>query len=178
MATDGQTDIDWPLMQNQVEEYFGDPTGSDFANNYIQKFHLGELAGIFGHVNGMNGFEVNYVMADPLLSALKKVADKGLARAIHSFDGCWVIKQMKGDANKRSMHSWGLAIDLNAASNPFGGTPTWPKEFVLCFSQSGFEWGGLWQPDSLRDGMHFQLPWIRVRTGELAPVCWRPRANS
>ena len=53
-----------------------------------------------------------------------------------------------------SLHSWGVAIDVNAAWNGFGKKPTLSKEFVKCFTDAGFDWGGLWaKPDS----MHFQL---------------------
>ena len=43
---------------------------------------------------------------------------------------------------------------VNAAWNGFGKKPTLSKEFVKCFTDAGFDWGGLWaKPDS----MHFQL---------------------
>jgi hypothetical protein len=53
-----------------------------------------------------------------------------------------------------SLHSWGLAIDINAATNRFGGKPTMSAELVKCFTDAGFDWGGVW---SNPDGMHFQL---------------------
>ena len=43
---------------------------------------------------------------------------------------------------------------VNAAWNGFGKKPTLSAGFVKCFTDGGFDWGGLWaQPD----GMHFQL---------------------
>ena len=71
-----------------------------------------------------------------------------------------------------SVHSWGLALDLNAAWNAWGNPPTFSEAFVRCFTECGFEWGGLWTPDRYRDGMHFQLPWVRDRQGPLAPIPW------
>jgi hypothetical protein len=53
-----------------------------------------------------------------------------------------------------SLHSWGIAIDVNAAWNGLGKEPTLTPEFVKCFTDAGFDWGGTWKR---KDGMHFQL---------------------
>jgi hypothetical protein len=57
-----------------------------------------------------------------------------------------------------SRHAWGIAIDLNPSSNPYGSVPTLPLAVVEVFRRWGFSWGGSW---STPDGMHFewrQLP--------------------
>jgi hypothetical protein len=100
------------------------------------------------------------------------VVAQGMSGELKTYDGCFNIRQKKGGAGY-SVHSWGLAVYLNAAENPFGGDPTFSDAFVKCFAQAGFEWGGLWQPDYLRDGMHFQICWIKDRTGPLAPVAYK-----
>ena len=53
-----------------------------------------------------------------------------------------------------SLHSWGIAIDLNAFENGLNMAPKLSPGFVKCFTDAGFEWGGNWQR---KDGMHFQL---------------------
>jgi hypothetical protein len=53
-----------------------------------------------------------------------------------------------------SLHSWGLAIDVNAFENGLNQTPKLSAGFVKCFTDAGFDWGGTWQR---KDGMHFQL---------------------
>lgn len=174
--------ITWPLMQSQVRHIFGTPAYKP-QPSWIQKFVLGDLAPHFSHVKsiypipitGVSGFVTNELMLDPLRAAFEALASKELNHELKTFDGCWVIRMMKGAPNLSSMHSWGLAVDFNAAQNPFGGKPTWSDGFIHCFLDNGFEWGGVWQPASLRDGMHFQLPWIKVRTGPYAPRCWRPK---
>jgi hypothetical protein len=57
-----------------------------------------------------------------------------------------------------SRHAWGIAMDLNPSSNPYGSAPTLPLAVVEVFRRWGFSWGGTW---GTPDGMHFewrQLP--------------------
>jgi hypothetical protein len=53
-----------------------------------------------------------------------------------------------------SLHSWGVAVDVNAAWNGLGKPSTLTPEFVKCWTDAGFEWGGKW---ARVDAMHFQL---------------------
>ena len=96
----------------------------------------------------------NKDLVKPLEAALKNVVSRGLASQITSWDGCFNIRKKRGAASM-SMHSWGLAIDINAASNRFGAKPTIGKGLVACFLDTGlWDWGGHWGKP---DGMHFQL---------------------
>jgi hypothetical protein len=45
-------------------------------------------------------------------------------------------------------------VDVNAFENGLNQISKLSKEFVECFTSSGFDWGGCWQR---KDGMHFQL---------------------
>ena len=170
--------IEIPMFQNQLEDIFGEPDSSgEFAQGYLRTMDFSEFINDFSHVISYTGnawdgqIYGNYVLESPLRKALAAVVDKGLAKELKTFDGCFCIRGKKGGSGL-SVHAWGLALDFNAALNPFGGHPTFSDDWVTCFAQAGFEWGGLWRPDSLRDGMHFQLPWIKTRTGPLAPVAW------
>ena len=90
----------------------------------------------------------------PLLEkAFKNVNDRGLAMQVKTWDGCFNIRKKRG-ATSMSLHSWGLAIDFNAAWNGFGKTPTMSPELVKCFTDAGLDWGGTW---SRPDGMHMQI---------------------
>ena len=89
----------------------------------------------------------------PLLSrAFENIRKRGLEDQIKTWDGCFNIRKKRGGSSS-SLHSWGLAIDINAAWNQFGKTPTMSKELVACFTDAGMDWGGAW---SNPDGMHFQ----------------------
>lgn len=95
----------------------------------------------------------NRDMVKPLTQAFRNLIDRGLVGELKTWDGCFNIRKKRG-AKSASLHSWGVAIDVNAAWNGFGKAPTMSPEFVKCFTDAGFDWGGLWR---LRDGMHFQL---------------------
>ena len=90
----------------------------------------------------------------PLLEkAFKNINDRFLADQVKTWDGCFNIRRKRGAASM-SLHSWGLAIDINAAWNGFGKKPTMSPELVKCFTDAGLDWGGVWKR---ADGMHFQI---------------------
>lgn len=95
----------------------------------------------------------NKDMQIPLTLAFKSLITTGYVKELKTWDGCFNIRKKRG-ASSSSLHSWGVAIDVNAAWNGFGKTPTLSAGFVKCFTDNGFTWGGTW---SKPDGMHFQL---------------------
>ncbi len=95
----------------------------------------------------------NNAMHVPLTRALASLVTWGLSHRIHTYDGCFNIRHKRG-ASSLSLHSWGLAIDINALTNRFCARPTTPNEVVMIFYDEGFDWGDGW---SMPDGMHFQL---------------------
>lgn len=98
-------------------------------------------------------FYCNRDMIQPLTAAFQNLTQRGYASEIKTWDGCFNIRKKRGGSTM-SLHSWAVAIDLNAASNAFGSKPTLSAGFVKCFTDAGFDWGGNW---SKPDGMHFQL---------------------
>lgn len=95
----------------------------------------------------------NRDLVKPLTAALENLIKRGLVAELKTWDGCFNIRKKRG-ASTASLHSWGVAIDVNAAWNGFGKPPTLSAAFVKCFTDAGFDWGGKW---STPDGMHFQL---------------------
>ena len=89
----------------------------------------------------------------PLTNAFENIIKAGLTDQLKTWDGCFNIRSKRG-AKSMSLHSWGIAIDINAAWNRFGKKPTMSPELVKCFTDAGFDWGGVWGKP---DGMHFQL---------------------
>jgi hypothetical protein len=95
----------------------------------------------------------NKLMIGPLMQAFSNIIDRGLIDELKTWDGCFNVRKKRG-LKSMSLHSWGIAIDINAAWNGLGKEPTMSNRLVKCFTDCGFEWGGTW---IRKDGMHFQL---------------------
>lgn len=95
----------------------------------------------------------NKDMVEPLKKAFTLLKERELADDLKTYDGCFNIRKVRG-ASSISLHSWGIAIDFDAAWNGLGAIPVISPLIVACFKEAGFDWGG----DFKRlDGMHFQL---------------------
>jgi len=95
----------------------------------------------------------NKDMIEPLSKALQALIATGHVSELKTWDGCFNIRKKRG-LTSMSLHSWGIAVDLNAFENGLNMTPKLSPGFVKCFTDNGFDWGGTWQR---KDGMHFQL---------------------
>lgn len=98
----------------------------------------------------------NRDMVQPLTTAFSNLISRDFVQELKTFDGCFNIRKKRG-LTSMSLHSWGLAIDVNAAWNGLNVTPVLSAGFVKCFTDAGFDWGGTWKR---KDGMHFQLKTI------------------
>lgn len=95
----------------------------------------------------------NKDLVEPLKKAFRALIDTGYVSEIKTWDGCFNIRKKRG-LSSMSLHSWAIAVDINAFENGLRQTPKLSSGFVKCFTDNGFEWGGTWQR---KDGMHFQL---------------------
>ncbi len=91
-----------------------------------------------------------------LRRALGELRRKRLSHLVRrsEYAGCYNPRFIATSAGKRiSRHTYGIALDINAASNPFGARPHQGKKLVRVMRKWGFNWGGRWP---LPDGMHFE----------------------
>lgn len=95
---------------------------------------------------------VNKEMAPALNQAFGNIVDRGLQKLVNEYGGCFEIRKSRG-RSELSVHSWGLAIDINPTENPLGSAGKMPVELVKCFTDAGFVWGGTF---TRPDPMHFQ----------------------
>lgn len=109
-------------------------------------------------INSSTGLPTHHIYCNkdlqgPLLRVFQKIIMRGLVQDLQSFDGCFMIRDIRGIPGQVSTHAYGLAIDLDAFRNQLGHTPFMSREIVACFSEEGFLWGGDFRR---KDGMHFQ----------------------
>ena len=96
----------------------------------------------------------NKDLVQPLAQAFKNIIERGFVDELKTWDGCFNIRKKRG-ASSWSLHSWAIAVDMNAFENGLNQKPKLSPGFVKCFTDAGFEWGGNWKVPI--DGMHFQL---------------------
>jgi hypothetical protein len=96
---------------------------------------------------------MNKDMVEPLKKAFGNLISRGFVEELKTWDGCFNIRKKRGGSTM-SLHSWAIAVDVNAFENGFGKEPKLSSGFVKCFTDAGFDWGGTWKK---KDGMHFQL---------------------
>jgi hypothetical protein len=94
-------------------------------------------------------------MVNKFASVFDQVQASGLQSKVSSFGGCFAFRQQRTGA-KLSTHCWGIAIDLNSASNAQGAPGDMEAGLIEIFRRAGFEWGGDWS-GNVRDPMHFQF---------------------
>lgn len=105
---------------------------------------------------------VNKYILEPLRFTFTELCNERLIKEILTFDGCWMVRDIRGYAGMASIHSWAIAIDLNAAHNPLGwsrekciekGKTPFTKAFIDVWRKSGWVCGFDF---NRKDGMHFQ----------------------
>lgn len=112
--------------------------------------------------------QVHRLARDKFIQAFTTIANStvtvngrkmSLLSQVKTFDGTWVTRHVNWNANNGlSNHSWGIAVDINAAShfryvNP-GTEPNDPNLILWqkAFQPAGFKWG-----NSYSDSMHYEL---------------------
>jgi len=156
----------WPL-QSKCDEFYGNPRGNGgtvcpkwFDENIVHvkvpfAMHMGS--------DKIWNISIHRKCAASLLTVLQRVTTPILQRndpKDNEFDGSFCFRKMRG-GNNLSMHSWGCAIDLDAANNPLGSHKfrfTADHPWVKEFKAEGWTWGGEWTSP---DAMHFQAARVR-----------------
>ncbi len=100
------------------------------------------------------GEQLMHVKMKPVFEAvMQNIKDRGLDKEIRMF-GCWSPRhKMHNPARGLSMHSWGIACDVNWDTNGVGKVGDLDPSIVDSFERFGFQWGGRW---GYRDDMHLE----------------------
>ncbi|PVG82267.1 hypothetical protein DDE18_12275 [Nocardioides gansuensis] len=95
------------------------------------------------------------VMFPQLRAALLEIQQRGLADKIHpgEYAGCYYPRYI-ANTQRLSLHSFGIAFDINVPGNQRGTVGEIDRDVVAIFKRWGFGWGGDW---SWTDPMHFEM---------------------
>lgn len=115
------------------------------------------------HISALpNKMYVNSDIVYVLDETFKALISSGLYKEISTYDGCFNPRFIRGSKTKLSIHSWGLAIDFNAAHNPLGhtkemaiakGLTPFTDEFIAVWRNMGWTCGADFKR---KDLMHFE----------------------
>jgi hypothetical protein len=128
----------------------GDGTITPEAS-WVHEYIRTETVPILGQVTCNKG------MLPQLRGALTEIVQLGLESSIHpdEYAGCYYPRYIGRDAsNGLSLHSWGIAVDLNVPGNQRGTVGEMDRRVVAIFKKWGFAWGGDW---NYTDPMHFEM---------------------
>jgi hypothetical protein len=95
-------------------------------------------------------------MIPALRSSMAELRRRGLGHLVDAaeYAGCYAPRRIQ-PSGTLSLHAWGLAVDLNAASNPVGGESNQDPRLVRAMERHGFYWGGDFS--TVPDPMHFEF---------------------
>ncbi|MCA1822952.1 MAG: M15 family metallopeptidase [Mycobacteriales bacterium] len=97
------------------------------------------------------------LMIPQLAGALGELQRAGLSYLINTreYGGCYVPRFIEHNPSRSiSLHTWGIAVDLNVATNRQGRPGDMDRRVVAAFAHWGLRWGGYWSPP---DPMHFEI---------------------
>lgn len=99
------------------------------------------------------------LLADHLAATLQACVSKGVPRERMKYGGCYVWRAKRTATGQLSLHTWGVAVDLEPAENPLG--EPWVDDgkrldarIIATFKDMGWFWGGEFQ--GTKDPQHFQ----------------------
>jgi hypothetical protein len=95
------------------------------------------------------------LLAGAFSDVFSQIQQQGLSERVNSLGGCFSFRLQRAGA-KISTHAWGIALDLNTATNAQGTDGAMDPGIIDIFRAMGFTWGGNWAGQR-RDPMHFQF---------------------
>jgi hypothetical protein len=159
-----QVDLLTPPTQNPVAFLSGSKAAQAFGAFSYRYFPDGTIAPDAAWVREnivtttvpiMGRVTCHRLMVPQLRGALQDVQAAGLGHLLRTYDGCYVPRFIaRNPDNSISLHTWGIAIDMDAATNYRGIRGTMDIRIVEIFKRWGFRWGGDWK---YTDPMHFEL---------------------
>lgn len=124
---------------------------------YFSNFGSSESQ-VRGKLVSVTMFGKNLKVHELAANAFKKVNEELQGKTNYNFYdlGTFNWRTNVNDPSKQSLHSFGIAIDINPNENPNGNPCRWnlPQVVIDTFKNNGFRWGGNYRKTC--DTMHFE----------------------
>jgi hypothetical protein len=130
---------------------YGDPREAGWEHKWISSWHVQEKHPWFP----VAFITVHKHFLTVLDSAFSALEDAGLHYEIKSAGKHHHLGLIANSDSVLSVHSWGVAIDLNEADNPIGSMGAWSDEFIAVMEASEIHCGCNWQGH--KSPMHFAM---------------------
>jgi hypothetical protein len=136
-----------------------DPTGNlkpEWQTQFLAQADLPFTMPLAWNLNvSVSKITCHKLLVETFQNVFAEILTQGLRSSVSSYGGCFAFRPQRS-STKLSTHSWGIAIDLNPATNQQGTDGHMDPGVVKIFNDFGFTWGGIWS-GSRRDPMHFQF---------------------
>lgn len=138
-----------PANYTELRHRYGDPSNAAaFETAYIvsreHQLHDGSTVHVRSHI----------AIADRLDRVFASLRESGHINQIKTYDGCFNIRKVR-DGAALSLHSWGLAVDVNAAEFPLGSHGQEPHELAAAMQAEHLLCGEHFR--CRPDAMHFEF---------------------
>ena len=154
----GRQPLRGPARHAELKARFGEPAvGLPYGDDWI-RLDPGFLRRqiVTTRVPVLGAVTCHRKMVPALRAAMRELDRRGLGRLVNPGDyaGCYAPRRIR-PGGSLSLHAWGLAVDLNARANPFGGRSRQDRRLVRVMERQGFTWGGGFPTSP--DPMHFEF---------------------
>ena len=131
-----------------------------WARDNLCVIEIPQLIGIAG-ASATGKVQCHRLVADPIRFMFVEFEQEGLLDDLHSWDGMFCPRFVRGSKTVLSNHAFGTAFDVNASWNPLGKPGPSEGELgclwrlVPIANKHGFYWGGHYKKRP--DPMHFEF---------------------
>ena len=142
-----------PVGLDEIIDTFGSLDTPRFESRYVEPFTLPYP--LFYEGVKVTRARCHHLITENFQQVFEAIKAAGLQDQVQNYSGIYNARAIRGQTAHPSTHSWGIAIDLEAAKYLLGSPRRFPQEIVKIFQDAGFFYGGDFR--SRKDPMHFQL---------------------
>jgi hypothetical protein len=130
---------------------YGDPRENGFEQKWIALWEIKDQFPWFPKTS----IRLHKHFKPLLEEALKEILVMNLQGEIKTVHDDFSVRMISGSTDVMSVHSWGVALDMNAEINPLGAAGKWSEAFLAVMRRHHIYCGQDWE--GLKDPMHFSM---------------------